>query len=440
MLAVTGILLDKNSITHIYDQNGNELARMYVENKKLVYDCPDEFQSYMDLVAEELEQTIKEKEQSSRPGKTIDTKKILARRGFDVTVYYDPDAENVMQEQYQAQIPEGITKFASVLCDPQGHVLACISVGDKNYVIQKTYAASTIKPLSVYGPAMEENIIHWGTTYMDEPVLTVNGAPWPSNVEPYTNRSTTVAEGLQKSLNTIAVQTLLDYGAEKSACFLQEQFGIDVTEELQTIKNDGEKEVLGNLGLGYLRAGVSVKDMAGYYQVFANGGTYHPATVLACVKYHGKIYMEDTDTSKRVFSEDTAYIMNRMMKLVVEKGGTAEKADIEEYDICGKTGTSEDDTDHWFIGMTPEYICATWYGSDGKKEEEKGIPAQYFSSVIPKLVTDTSVAYPVAANVVSCKICKETGLVATKSCDSFVGYFKDRIPQKACDESYHTFK
>ncbi|MCI6240878.1 MAG: hypothetical protein MR625_06670 [Clostridium sp.] len=440
ILALTGAYMDRRSITRIYDMDGNEIAQLYVEHDKIVYQCPEALNAYMDLVAEELEQTIEEKEQSLRGGKTVDGKKILAKKGFDVTVYYDSDADQVLHDQYTAQIPETITRFASVLCDTEGHVLACISAGDKNYVLEHTYAASTIKPLSVYGPAIESGVINWATMYEDSPIETVNGQEWPKNVEAYTYKPTTAAEGLQRSMNTIAVQVLQTYGAKNSADFLKEKFGIDVTEELQTIEASGENEVLGNIGLGYLRAGVTVKDMAGYYQVFANGGIYRPATALARVEYRGNLYMEPSEEGERVFSEDTAYIVNRMMKLVVQKGGTAEKANIEGYDICGKTGTSEDNSDHWFVGMTPEYVCATWYGGDSWEKEVSGIPAQYFASVIPKRPTDNTAAYPVAADVVSCDICKETGLVAAKSCDSFVGYFKDRVPEKACDESYHTSK
>lgn len=146
--------------------------------------------------------------------------------------------------------------------------------------------------------------------------------------------------------------------------------------------------------------------------------------------------MEDASQPVQVFSSDTAYIMNRMLKLVVEEDGTGKNAYVDGYDICGKTGTSEDNEDHWFVGMTPEYICATWYGEDETSKIQKtGVTASYFAEVVKELPIDPSISYPVAEDVVTEEVCKKTGKLASKNCDSFTGYYKKSRPKEACDEN-----
>lgn len=429
-IAVLGFCLDNNSITHIYDTDGTEIARVYVENNSYVYDCLETEDSYIDLVMDELEQIIEQNEH------TQDAKSYLTKYGLDVTVYYNEKANQALADAYARGAYEEIPRFASVICDPQGHVLACLSKGDKNYALNPTYAASAIKPLSVYGPALENDTIHWSSLYQDSALMEVSGEDWPKNVEPYTNKEKTVAEGLQKSLNTVAVRILQDYGVKNSMDFIEANFGIDVSEEQTVLQQKGENEVLGNIALGYLRKGVTVKDMAGYYQVFANGGTYQQASAILRVEKNGTSYMENASQPVQVFSSDTAYIMNRMLKLVVEEDGTGKNAYVDGYDICGKTGTSEDNEDHWFVGMTPEYICATWYGEDETPEIQKtGVTASYFAEVVKDLPIDPSVSYPVAEDVVTEEVCKKTGKLASKNCDSFTGYYKKSGPKEACDEN-----
>ena len=120
---------------------------------------------------------------------------------------------------------------------------------------------------------------------------------------------------------------------KNSMDFIETNFGIDVSEEQTVLQQKGENEVLGNIALGYLRKGVTVKDMAGYYQVFANGGTYQQASAILRVEKNGTSYMEDASQPVQVFSSDTAYIMNRMLKLVVEEDGTGKNAYVDGYDI-----------------------------------------------------------------------------------------------------------
>ena len=103
-------------------------------------------------------------------------------------------------------------------------------------------------------------------------------------------------------------------------------------------------------------------------------------------------------------------------------------------DVCGKTGTSENYRDNWFIGMTPEYTCAVWYSSnDGERIQNASLLA--FRDAIEELSPDQSSAYPVSDDVVEKEYCEKTGLLAGKNCQSVKrGYYKkDELPE-TCTE------
>ena len=441
LIAIVGRRLDAASVTHIYDAEGNEIANIYIEEGNFVYQCEDNVRSYVGLVLDELLDIMCSTEH-------IDKKqamKKLMHHGLSVVTYFDQDLNKILNESYYSVENAAIVNFSSVLCDTKGCVLASVSMSKEsdtiNYASYSTYAASVIKPLSVYGPALEDGVIDWSTRYEDAPISVITNdygetTDWPQNVESYTYEACTVAEALQRSLNTVAVRVLQDYGVLNSIDFLSTKFDINVDEERSVAEQNGNDEVLGNIGLGYLRSGVTVKDMAAYYQVFANGGTYQKARAIQSISRKNEIYYEDQTTPIQVFSTDTAYIMNRMLKLVVEEDGTAPSAYVEGYDICGKTGTSQDNADNWFVGMTPEYVCATWYGGlEEHNYQEHGMAADYFATVIAQLPHNSSICFPEGEHVVSCTICKKTGKVATASCsETITGYFNGEPPKDVCDE------
>ena len=143
------------------------------------------------------------------------------------------------------------------------------------------------------------------------------------------------------------------------------------------ISQYGEEEVLGNLGMGYLREGVSPVDMAGYYQIFANGGKYYKPTAIYEIKDNsGKSIYKRNVSINQVIEKSTADIMNLLLQEVVSENGTGKDAMIDGLAVGGKTGTGE--KGNWFVGFTPEYTCAVWHST----QLEKNYGCKIFSKIL----------------------------------------------------------
>lgn len=440
LLAVWGFLLDRAHTIHVYGANQKEIATIYIEDNAIVYDCDDIMMAYIDMVYRELIDVIQEQESCSAQ----EAGDYAFKHGLDVYTYYDDEIQHQMYQAVELKKVRLSRSMATVLSDTHGHIKGCVSIStekpNENYALVPTYAASAIKPLSIYGPAVEEGIVTFSSLYEDSaPLTNVNTKgelePWPKNVEGYTLRDYTVAEALQKSLNTVAVRIIMDLGVETSMDYL-EKFGVDVSEEREVYANVGEREILSNIALGNLRSGVTVKDMVGYYQVFANGGTYSEPHSISLVKENDKIYCEILSKEEQIFSEETAYVLNRMLSLVPTLDGTAPAAQVDGVDVCGKTGTSENEENNWFVGMTPEYVCGVWFsGLESNHHIEHGLAAEVFREIISTIPRDDTVQYPVASNVSTVLICSKTGKVASTKCPyTMMGYYIGEAPNKVCDE------
>lgn len=445
LLAGLGLFLDKKNTLYVYGADGTEVAGIYLEGRNLVYECEDGNRPYAELVFSEAVAVVEE-QTGCDEAEAVYT---LTHSGMSVHTYYRRDIMEQIRASYEERKEYLTGAYAVVVNDVHGRVLACYSAsvtgGDgKNYVMEPTYAASTMKMLSVYGPSVESGQIAWGSLEEDSPVTQVQVSDghmedWPQNVSPYRYQDVTIAEAVQKSLNTIAVKTLKRYGTGNSCDFLEDKLGMDLALERRLMDEYGEDEVLGDLALGYLKDGVTAENMAGYYQIFANGGTYIPSHATLSILQNGRDYYRAEETETRVLSTETAYICNRMMKLVTQEGGTAAGVAVEGLDICGKTGTSADYADNWFIGLTPEYVCAVWfsvgsgtqyglYALEADSEEYAGrrrFALNTYMDVMRGIPSDPSAAYPVGA-VTQYDICKESGLRAGDTCrDVWTGYYRE---------------
>ena len=313
------------------------------------------------------------------------------------------------------------TNYAIAVTDDRA-ALTSIYAADGD--VPDTYAGSAIKPLSVYAPCMEKGILNWSSVQPDKPVKTLpddqGGGEWPVNgTGQYSEKNVAAADALAQSLNTVAVRWLQAYGAQNAISFLEETFHMNLERERSIAAIAGDDEVLGNVALGYLQNGVSVCDMAGYYRIFADGGYYTPAFSVTKITANGNTLYEADPRTTRAISEETAYIMNKMLRGVVEKGtGTA--ANIEGQPIVGKTGTSDEHADNWFIGVTPVNTVAVWHG-EGGNNRAAALFAEYYQNA--SLQTDE--AFPVCDTVQEGIYCPESGLLVSERCPGIaLGYYK----------------
>ncbi|PHB59296.1 transglycosylase domain-containing protein [Bacillus toyonensis] len=230
----------------------------------------------------------------------------------------------------------------------------------------KRQPGSTLKPLAVYVPALEQGYEVYDIL-KDEPFSIKEYEPKNSDLTFHGN--VTMYEAVAKSYNVSAVWLLEQIGLDKGLKSL-ERFGIPIVPEDRTYP----------IALGGMHVGTSPFVMAQAYSTFANDGVQVEAHAIREIQNAegetiGKWYKKET----RVTSEKIAQKMTYLLKGVVEKG-TGEKAKINNVDTAGKTGTtqivngpSNGAKDSWFVGYTPDLVGAIWVGYD-KTDSEHYVP------------------------------------------------------------------
>lgn len=218
----------------------------------------------------------------------------------------------------------------------------------------KRQVGSTFKPI-VYTAALEAGIDP--CTYYSVREVTYNGGWTPSNSsrdeDPYMNYSMEAA--LSKSINTIAVKVLYDVGLEN---VISQAKKMGITSNLPKYPS---------LALG--TAELSVKELAGAYSSYANRGRpAKPYYITKITDKYGKTIIKFAPevAVRQAFSNTTASMMIEMMKSTVNEGTAARlryKYNLPN-DIAGKTGTTQDNRDGWFVGITPNLVSVTWVGAD----------------------------------------------------------------------------
>ena len=380
---------------------------------------------YASLALDEAETALKKK------GKQI--KKL----NCSIKTPLDTKAQAAVQKALENADEEKINPRAAVT-NLRGGITAAAGAydeKDKNPLSTKTYPGSTFKPLSVYAPAIEDGLICWSSIQNDSPLKRVRGEDgadhdWPVNADgKYSEGNVTVKYSLQKSLNTTAVKWLKKLTVEKSMDFLKNGFDLSLNSERKIALLSSDEEILGNIALGYIADGVSVTDMAGYYQIFANGGKYiSPYTVEEITDSGGNVLYTANPQEKQVISDKTANIMNRLLREVVSPGATGRNAAVNGISVGGKTGTTDKNADNWFVGFTPEVTCAVWHGGD--TVTANGAP-EIFAAAVSGLSAPQK-DYPQAAGVVKRIYCGDSGGLVTDNCPNpEVGWFDiNNLPEQ----------
>ena len=224
---------------------------------------------------------------------------------------------------------------------------------------------SSIKPISVYAPAIELSKLGGSAVVYNMPLpitgyLDSNNNPtWPKNYGGSSYRGPeTLRTALAKSDNTAAAYALMNYvGVENSANILR---ALGVSDE-------HINETPFGLALG--SSGISPIEMAVAFGVLGNGGVYQsPITILGIADSDGNVIYDAhaNQTSYQVFSPSTAYLTIDMLKEAVSSG-TGTKAKISGQTVAGKTGTNSDQKGVFFAGMTGWYCGTVWIGHDNYK-------------------------------------------------------------------------
>ena len=329
-----------------------------------------------------------------------DAQRMVYTGGLQIHTTLKSDVQNAIYEEFQkdSNFPsaeDGSKVQASMVVTEvgTGHIVGFMGGrggdGSKlfNRAISPRQPGSSIKPLAVYGAALQKSyeyaaknktfeytdygfdkqgIQGWGdyitasSVVVDEP-LRINGEEWPQNFSRSYSGKQSLRKALQQSINTCAVKILWQVGLDYSVEML-EKYGLTTVEtDTSLAANDVNPAAL---ALGAMTYGVTPLEMSLAYAVFPNGGVRNTAVCYTEVNDgNGKTLLKGESETSKVLDEGVAWIMTDLLKSVVSNG-IAGNAAISGVQVGGKTGTTNDTFDIWFDGFTPNYSAALWIGTD----------------------------------------------------------------------------
>ena len=357
-----------------------------------------DYQQYKDAVAEELVFTRTPGEEYSQTiysyytevviddvvkdlmqlkGISEDTAKtLLYNGGYNVYTCLDINVQNNIDAIYTdlEAIPntwgsDQQLQSSIVVMDPyDGRILGLSGgVGEKtiNFGLNRATGTkrppgSSIKPLASYGPAIDLGLITPETAVMDSPSVTLNGTDWmTANDGGGYMGLVTIYTALQYSINTVAAQIvdILPQGPQTSYDYLVNHLGFTSLVPEHDI-------AYAPMAIGQFYNGCTVREMAQAYCSLVNDGIFtYSRTYTMLTDSEGNIVIDNTPRTIQAFEPNTAYTLTYMLQNAVENG-TGSEAALWSVPVAGKTGTSGQYMDRWFVGCTPYYVAAVWTGYD----------------------------------------------------------------------------
>lgn len=395
--------------------------------------------------------------------------RMLYSEGLQIYTTMDPTMQKQIEQIYlEDENFPAVTgtplESAMVIMDYDGGVKALVGGrGEKTLSLAYNRATqayrspgSSIKPVSVYAPALDRGLITYGSVFDDVPIeFHDNNNPWPKNLPRAYNGLTTVNSALERSVNTVAVRILQRLTPEESFKFCREKAGLSgLTERYECVDGSIKSDVaLAPLALGALTVGVTVEDMASAYTMLANDGIRSEGHLYTVIYDHdGKVLIDKAaeNISHIAISAQTSFIMTKMMQNVASNGTGKSITLQNSINVAVKTGTAENDVDRWCVGYTPYYICSCWVGYDEPKAINTAAnPAVRLfdvamTKVHEKILTsgEPVKTFKTSMNgVVKATFCMDSGKLFTDTCAKDLrgnrimeGWFTTgTVPQESCD-------
>ena len=366
------------------------------------------------------------------------------------------------------------TQAAMVMLDYDGNVVAIVGgLGEKtrDLTLNRAYSVtrqtgSAIKPIGAYALGIEYGLVNWSTMLNNSPLYLKsdmvirdddycrrNGLSglsdqalkaypnawrsWPQNYGGNygDNKDLPLWNGLARSLNTIAVRVGDLVGASTIFNFVYNTLQLNTLDPVNDVG-------LAPMVMGSQTHGVTPMALAAAFQIFYDGQYTTPHLYTRVLDRDGNIYLENNATSYQALTPQTATIMNQLLQNVLYSSvGTASgryptTGGMRSF---GKTGTTTDEKDLWFVGGTPYYVTAVWWGYDSPYDMTNTLGSQAKTRICVEawraLMNQVQEGYaykefPMADGVVQRSYCTQSGLLATSSCPSTAaGYYKaDDLP------------
>ena len=299
---------------------------------------------------------------------------------------------------------------------------------------------SVFKTIAVFLPALDSCGLSLASTKEDEPYTTPDGyQPFNTNANSYQG-TTTIREAITHSMNVVTTKWLVEDVTPK--------LGIEYLENLGITTMDEENDAYAPLGLGGISNGVTNLELTGAYAAIANGGVYtQPILYSKILDKDGNVLLDNVPEKHTAMKDSTAWLLTSAMEDVVSKG-TGTPAQISNYGIAeaGKTGTTDDYKDLWFVGYTPYYTAGIWFGYDDSTLMRYRLGYNYNAHKVlwKNIMNEVLEGYEdrdfvMPSDVEKLRVCSTTGLLASYGCPTTTEYFaKDTAPTEYC--SRHSYR
>ncbi|PTX51491.1 penicillin-binding protein 2A [Melghirimyces profundicolus] len=386
---VLGLMADQGVISHAEEKKyrGMELG---VDRKYLrKYTKQERYTPYKHYLMEEAEELFGISEAE------------LATGGYKVYTHMVPQAQRAMEKafdndalfQNQKELDGGAT-----MVNPRTGGLVAIAGGreykGQGYMLRSKeedrQPGSAIKPITVYAPAVQEKGYDEYTPVPDPPGFHIDD--WkPKNYQDRYFGRVPLKEVLAKSLNVATAWLLKNEVGLDTAADYATRMGLELKEK--------DRSSYAALALGGLTEGVNTVEMAQAYSAFANHGKMTEAHAIKKITTASGdrewLAEESIEKDQRVLTKKTAWYLTRMMHYNVRQGTAANAALPDGRDVAGKTGTTQDSKEAWFVGYTKEYVMSAmvFNQKDGSVKLSGGeYPAKIFRAVMSEALRGTPVS------------------------------------------------
>lgn len=393
---------------------------------KLIFDSPEEADEYIEIY---------------KNNKLVETDEILGE-----TIYYTP------QPQASFVVIEQSTGYVRAIVGGRGEKQASRTQNRATNSLRQP--GSTFKILSTYAPGINEGLFTLASVQYDEKdYVTTKG----NTIKNYNNKYVgfvSMRLSIANSINITTTKALTEITPELGAEYI-EQFGIStIIKESEYINGEWKSDLGPSLALGGLTKGVSNLELTAAYATIANNGIYQePLFYTKVLDHSGNVIIDKTVTQEthEVLTKETSALLTSAMQDVLTYGtGTA--ARLSNMAAAGKTGTTSDYNDIWFVGYTPYYTAGIWSGYDENKSQTKAATGNSDASSYHKKLWATIMtrihenlqykSFQMPSNLVEVEVCSKSGKLAIPGvCDMSIEgncitteYFTaDTVPTEYCD-------
>ncbi|BBI34562.1 penicillin-binding protein 1A [Cohnella abietis] len=300
----------------------------------------------------------------------------LLRNGYKVKTTIDKKVYNLMHkvaenpDNFAPDHPvKGVEQISAVMIDQKTGAILGMIEGRDFHIEQMNFATqmvrqpgSAMKPIAAYLPAIDKGLIQPASVLDDSPIILKNGNSGyhiPKNSNNRYSGLVTARQALNNSYNIPALKIFLDKVTIKDSWAFARSLGITTL-----VKEDDQSQT----GvIGGLKYGVSVEELTNAYAAIANKGVYNDSYLIESIRdADNKIVYKHEPAPKQIVSEQSAYLMTDMLRTVVTNGtATSIMSQFKNYKtipVVGKTGTTQNYSDVWFQGYTPDITLGVWSG------------------------------------------------------------------------------